>query len=59
MAMEQALEKSARVKYGIERDIRVNINRDTGDIKLESYLKIVETYSEEEQAKRNFVGMML
>ena len=51
MAMEQALEKSARVKYGMERDIRVNINRDTGDIKLELYLKVVETHSEEEQAK--------
>ena len=51
MAMEQALEKSARVKYGIERDIRVNINRDTGDIKLESYLKIVESHSEEEQVR--------
>ena len=51
MAMEQALEKSARVKYGLERDIRVNINRDTGDIKLESYLKIVDEYSEEEQSR--------
>ena len=50
-AMEQALEKSARVKYGLERDIRVNINRDTGDIKLESYLKVVENYSEDEQAR--------
>ena len=50
-AMEQALEKSARVKYGMERDIRVNINRDTGDIKLESYLKIVEKFSEEEQLR--------
>ncbi len=50
-AMEQALEKSARVKYGMERDIRVNINRDTGDIKLESYLKVVSNYSEEEQAR--------
>ena len=50
-AMEQALEKSARVKYGMERDIRVNINRDTGDIKLESYLKVVDNYSEEEQAR--------
>ena len=50
-AMEQALEKSARVKYGMERDIRVNINRDTGDIKLESYLKVVEKHSEEEQAR--------
>ena len=50
-AMEQALEKSARVKYGMERDIRVNINRETGDIRLESYLKIVDVFSEEEQAR--------
>ena len=50
-AMEQALEKSARVKYGMERDIRVNISRDTGDIKLESYLKVVEKYSDDEQAR--------
>jgi len=51
LAMEQALEKSARVKYGMERDIRVNINRDTGDIKIESYLKIVDEYSDEEQSR--------
>ena len=50
-AMEQALEKSARVKYGSERDIRVNINRDTGDIKLESYLKVVDNFSEDEQVR--------
>ncbi len=49
-AMEQALEKSARVKYGNERDIRVNIDRDTGDINLKSYLTVVESYSDE-QAK--------
>jgi transcription termination/antitermination protein NusA len=54
-AMEQALEKSARVKYGMERDIRVNINRDTGYIRLESYLKVVEKYSEEEQAREILV----
>lgn len=51
MAMEQALEKSARVKYGMERDIRVKINRDTGDIKLESFLKVVNEYSETEQSR--------
>ena len=49
-AMEQALEKSARVKYGNERDIRVSIDRDTGDIILKSFLIVVESYSEE-QAK--------
>ncbi len=48
LAMEQALEKSARVKYGNERDIRVQIDRDTGDIHLKSYLTVVETYSEDQ-----------
>ncbi len=51
-AMEQALEKAARVKYGTERDIRVEINRETGDIKLNSYREVVDIYSEEEQAKQ-------
>ena len=51
-AMEMALEKAARVKYGFERDIRVTINRDDGDIKLNSYLQVVDTLVEEEQAKQ-------
>ena len=41
-AMEQALEKAARVKYGQDKDIRVTINRESGDIELNSYLEIVE-----------------
>ncbi len=41
LAMEQALEKSARVKYGQEIDIRISIDRSTGDIKLNSYLEVV------------------
>ncbi|MBD1147272.1 transcription termination/antitermination protein NusA [Pelagibacterales bacterium SAG-MED31] len=49
-AMEQALEKSARVKYGNERDIRVRIDRNTGDIILKSYLEVVENFSDQ-QAK--------
>ena len=51
-AMEMALEKSARVKFGFERDIRVKINRDNGDIKLNSYREVVESLSSEEQAKQ-------
>ena len=51
-AMEMALEKAARVKYGFERDIRVAINRENGDIKLNSYLQVVEDLNEEEQAKQ-------
>ena len=48
-AMELALEKAARVKYGLERDIRVKINRETGDISLNSYLKVVDVLESEEQ----------
>ena len=51
-AMEMALEKAARVKYGFERDIRVEIDRETGDIKLNSYLEVVDNLSEELQAKQ-------
>ena len=51
-AMELALEKAARVKYGFERDIRVSIDRENGDIKLNSYLEVVDIFSEEEQAKQ-------
>ncbi len=52
LAMEQALEKAARVKYGHEIDIRVSINRETGDIKLNSYLEVVEEINEEFQARQ-------
>ena len=48
-AMELALEKAARVKYGFERDIRVNINRDSGDINLSSYIKVVDVIDAEDQ----------
>ena len=51
-AMEMALEKAARVKYGFERDIRVQIDRENGDIKLNSYLEVVDFLSDECQAKQ-------
>ena len=51
-AMEMALEKAARVKYGFERDIRVTVNRENGDIDLNSYLEVVETLSEENQVNQ-------
>ena len=52
LAMEQALEKSARVKYGQEIDVRVSINRETGDIELKSYLEVVDEISEEFQSRQ-------
>ena len=51
-AMEQALEKSARVKYGQDIDIRISINRETGDIKLNSYLEVVDQINEEMQSRQ-------
>ena len=48
-AMELALEKAARVKYGFQRDIRVKIDRENGDINLSSYLEVVESIDEEEE----------
>ena len=51
-AMEQALEKAARVKYGQEIDIRIVIDRATGDIKLNSYLEVVENINEELQSRQ-------
>ncbi len=51
-AMEQALEKAARVKYGQEIDIRISIDRSTGDIKLNSYLEVVANIEEEFQSRQ-------
>ena len=52
LAMEQALEKAARVKYGQEIDIRISIDRTTGDIKLNSYLEVVESVDQELQSRQ-------
>ena len=41
-AMEIAIQKAARTKYGSEHDIRVNINRKTGAISLSRYREVVE-----------------
>lgn len=41
-AMEQAIQKAGRSKYGQAYDIRVNINRKTGAITLARYRAVVE-----------------
>ena len=41
-AMEQAIEKAGRSKYGHEHDIRAVIDRTTGEIQLARYLEVVE-----------------
>ena len=46
-AMEEAIQKAARTKYGAERDIRALINRSNGSIKIEQFTEIVETIEDE------------
>jgi N utilization substance protein A len=43
IAMEQAIQKAGRSKYGAEHDIRAEIDRNNGEIKLKRYREVVET----------------
>lgn len=42
-AMEFAIQKAGRSKYGLEHDIRATIDRKTGEIRLARYIEVVET----------------
>src|ERR1700758_2319502 len=46
-AMEQAIQKAGRSKYGHEHDIRAHIDRKTGEILLSRHIEIVETVENE------------
>ena len=41
-AMEQAIQKAGRAKYGHEKDIRATIDRKTGDVRLSRWTEVVE-----------------
>ncbi|AVM75250.1 transcription termination factor NusA [Magnetospirillum gryphiswaldense] len=47
-AMEQAIQKAGRSKYGHEHDIRAHIDRKTGEIQLARYIEVVEEEVENE-----------
>jgi len=47
-AMEQAIGRAGRAKYGHEHDIRATIDRRSGDIRLMRYRQVVETPDEVE-----------
>ncbi|TVR83843.1 MAG: transcription termination/antitermination protein NusA [Rhodospirillales bacterium] len=46
-AMEQAIQKAGRSKYGHEHDIRARIDRASGEITLARYLEVVEAIENE------------
>ncbi len=46
-AMEQAIQKAGRTKYGLEHDIRATIDRRTGQVGLHRYRHVVEEIENE------------
>jgi N utilization substance protein A len=46
-AMEQAIQKAGRTKYGHEHDIRARIDRTSGEITLNRYMEVVEQVENE------------
>ncbi len=47
-AMEQAIQKAGKAKYGPEHDIRAEINRKTGEIGLTRHREVVEEVEDDE-----------
>lgn len=47
-AMEQAIQKAGRAKYGHEKDIRATIDRRTGEVRLSRWTEAVEAVENEE-----------
>ena len=47
LAMEDAIQKAARSKYGLERDIRATVNRNNGAISIEQYTQVVQEVEDE------------
>ncbi len=46
-AMESAISKAGRAKYGHEHDIRAEIDRKTGEVRLRRYREVVEEVEDE------------
>jgi N utilization substance protein A len=46
-AMEQAIQKAGRSKYGQEHDIRANIDRKSGEISLARYIEVADDIENE------------
>src|SRR3712207_1544014 len=55
-AMEQAIQKAGRAKYGHEKDIRAFIDRKDGKVKLERWTEVVEQEPVENRSEERRVG---
>jgi N utilization substance protein A len=47
VAMEQAIQKAGRSKYGHEHDIRAEIDRKTGEVRLQRWLQVADPIENE------------
>ncbi len=47
VAMEQAIQKAGRSKYGLEHDIRAHIDRKSGDIELKRFIEVADPVEDE------------
>ena len=47
LAMEQAYQKAGRAKYGYEHDIRAEIDRRTGDVRLQRFQQVADPVENE------------
>ena len=45
--MEDAIQRAARSKYGLERDIRASVNRNNGAISIEQFTQVVQEVEDE------------
>ncbi len=45
--MEQAIQKAGRAKYGHEHDIRAEIDRKTGEVRLQRWLQVADPVENE------------
>ena len=46
-AMEEAIQKAARSRYGVENDIRAEIDPKTGEIRLARFMQVVEAIEDD------------
>src|SRR6201996_101339 len=47
VAMEQAIQKAGRAKYGYEHDIRAEIDRKSGEVRLQRWLQVADPIENE------------
>lgn len=50
-ALEEAIQKAARSKYGYDKDIRATIDRNNGQVNLKRYQTVVEQMPSEEEVE--------